>query len=182
MSEERTEQPAADPTAADAARAELDARATELRRTGWIEPPDRSLSVVIKDAATDEQRAAHREELRRQYAAAKARAEKVLGRGPQRERIVYKTTVTARPALDIPELSKSGVPMTEVKTTNTEHPLVALAEELAIFAARLERDANLKIKAMRAELELHFQRCIADQQKEISELRGMIKALLACAH
>ncbi len=70
--------------------------------------------------------------------------------------------------------------MTEqTKTTERLSPLEALAEELGIAAARFENGANLKIKAMKSELKLHFERCIADQQKEISELRGMIKMLLA---
>ncbi len=181
MSEDNTER-VTDPTAAaEAARAELAARVDELRRSGWTKPVENRRCLIYKNTASDEQRAAPREQLRRQYAAAKARAEKVLGRGLQRERIVYKTTVTARPSPDIPELSKSGVPMTEVKTTNAEHPLEVLADELGIVAARIEREAILKVKALRGELELSLERRLMEQAKEIAELRGQLSVLLTRA-
>ncbi len=179
---EETASPAADGTAVDqaaaeAARAELDARAEKLRASGWAEPAeDRPSWMITKDAATDEQREAYRKQLRRKHLESKARAEAVLARG--RGRLIYKT-YTPPPEPDIP--SESAQMTNQTKTTEKLHPLEVLAEELGIVAARFENEANLKIKVMRGELELSLERRLMEQAKEIAELRGQLSVLLTRA-
>jgi hypothetical protein len=83
-----------------AARARLEVAGAKLRRSGWVEPVEKRRCLIYKNAASDEQREAYREQLRRKHLKSKARALKILAR----DQLVYKTTTRPEPvALTMPE-------------------------------------------------------------------------------
>ncbi len=132
---------------------------------------ERAPKIIYKDY--DETWVAKQKAKQARYRETVARARQLLGHEEhdQRDNLVYKVRDNA------PEPAPSErTQMTDQTETN---PYLVLAEELGIVAARIEKDAIKNVKTLKAELELHFERRIAEQQKEVSELRGMIKALLA---
>jgi hypothetical protein len=114
------------------------------------------------------------------HRAATARAREILakhGADNEPKQMVYKTNPNGL----ITKGSESATPMTEIETTEQPSPLSpyeVLADELGLFAGRLEKETSLKFKNLKAELELDVERRLNQQSVEIAELRGQLAALL----